>query len=141
MKKSDIVLISLLCLFIGLVCGASFGFLKTKPKSIEENTISEYTQTTNVSLMTSDAVQLEGACTWHLDVPSTDVDRLKIDLIISRIIKKSMVKYSYEDLLNDEILIFTDISERVKDCVFSIQPYGFTLWSLSINKPENIKLK
>lgn len=141
MKKSDIILISLLCLFIGLVCGASFGFLKTEPKPIEENTISEYTQTTNVSLMTNDAVQLEGTCTWHLDVPSTDVDRLKIDLVISRIIKKSMVKYSYEDLLNDEILIFTDISERVKDCVFSIQPYGFTLWSLSIHKPENIKLK
>ena len=140
MKKSDIVLTSLLCLFIGLICGASFGFLKTKPESIEP-TIPKYTQTTDVALMTSDAVQLEGTCTWHLDVPSTDVDRLKIDLIISRTIQKSMIKYSYEDLLNDDVSIFKDIQERVEDCVFSIQPYGFTVWSLSINKPENIILK
>lgn len=141
MKKSDIVLISLLCLFIGLVCGASFGFLKTEPELIEENTILKYTQTTDVALMTSDAVQLEGTCTWYLDVPSTDVDRLKIDLIISRTIQKSMTKYSYEDLLNNDVLIFKDIQERVEDCVFSIQPYGFTVWSLSINKPENVILK
>ena len=141
MQKSDIVLISLLCLFIGLVCGASFGFLKTEPKPIEEPIIPKYTQTTDVALMTSDAVKLEGTCIWYLDVPSTDVDRLKIDLIISRTIQKSMIKYSYEDLLNDDVSIFKDIQERVEDCVFSIQPYGFTVWSLSINKPENIKLK
>lgn len=140
MKKLDIVLTSLLCLFIGLICGASFGFLKTKPESIKP-TIPKYTQTTDVALMTSDAVQLEGTCTWHLDVPSTDVDRLKIDLIISRTIQKSMIKYSYEDLLNDDVSIFKDIQGRVEDCVFSIQPYGFTVWSLSINKPENIILK
>lgn len=135
------IIVFLVCISISLLWFGIMTHLTNKVAEPEEITIPEYTQTTNVSLMTSDAVQLEGTCTWHLDVPSTDVDRLKIDLIISRIIKKSMVKYSYEDLLNDEILVFTDISERVKDCVFSIQPYGFTLWSLSINKPENIKLK
>ena len=139
--KNNKIIVFLVCIFISLLWFGIMTHLTNKVAEPEEITIPEYTQTTNVSLMTSDAVQLEGTCTWHLDVPSTDVDRLKIDLIISRIIKKSMVKYSYEDLLNDEILVFTDISERVKDCVFSIQPYGFTLWSLSINKPENIKLK
>ena len=139
--KNNKIIVFLVCIFIGLLWFGIMTHLTNKVAEPEEITIPEYTQTTNVSLMTSDAVQLEGTCTWHLDVPSTDVDRLKIDLIISKIIKKSMVKYSYEDLLNDEILVFTDISEQVKDCVFSIQPYGFTLWSLSINKPENIKLK
>ena len=65
----------------------------------------------------------------------------KIDLIISRTIQKSMAKYSYEYLLNNDVLVFKDIQERVEDCVFSIQPYGFTVWSLSINKPENVILK
>ena len=122
--------------------GLLFGVLiSTTRKNIKDPTIPEYTQTTDVALMTSDAVQLEGTCTWHLDVPSTDVDRLKIDLIISRAIQKSMTKYSYEDLLNDDVSIFKDIQERIEDCVFSIQPYGFTVWSLSINKPENVILK
>lgn len=141
MKKSDIVLISLICLCLGLIYGASFGFLKTKPEPVEESTIPEYTQTTYVDVMLNDAVQLKVTCTWHLNVPSTDVNRLKIDLIIRRTIQKSMAKYSYEDLLNDDVSIFKDISERIKDCVFSIQPYGFTLWSLSINKPEHHKIK
>lgn len=137
--KDKKIIVFLVCIFIGLLW---FGILTHTTKKIAEDpTIPEYTQTTKVSLMTNDAVQLEGICTWHLDVPSTDVDRLKIDLIIRRIIQKSMTKYSYEDLLNDEVLVFTDVSERIKDCVFSIQPYGFTLWSLSINKPENITLK
>jgi hypothetical protein len=133
------ILIILMCLFIGFLWA---GILThTVKKVAEEPTIPEYTQTTDVALMTSDAVQLEGTCTWHLDVPSTDVDRLKIDLIISRTIQKSMTKYSYEDLLNNDEAIFKDIQERVEDCVFSIQPYGFTVWVLSINKPENVILK
>ena len=137
--KDNRIIVFLVCIFISLLW---FGILTyTTNKVAEEPTIPEYTQTTNVSLMTSDAVQLEGTCTWHLDIPSTDVDRIKIDLIISRTIQKSIVKYSYEDLLNNDVLIFKDIQERVEDCVFSIQPYGFTLWSLSINKPENIILK
>ena len=128
--------------FMFILMGLLFGVLiSTTRKNIKDPTIPEYTQTTDVALMTSDAVQLEGTCTWHLDVPSTDVDRLKIDLIISRAIQKSMTKYSYEDLLNDDVSIFKDIQERIEDCVFSIQPYGFTVWSLSINKPENVILK
>lgn len=137
--KNNKIIVFLVCIFIGLLW---FGIMThLTNKTVEEPTIPEYTQTTNVSLMTNDAVQLEGTCTWHLDVPSTDVDRLKIDLIISRTIQKSMIKYSYEDLLNDDVLIFKDIQGRVEDCVFSIQPYGFTVWSLSINKPENVILK
>ena len=91
--------------------------------------------------MTNDAVQLRGTCTWHLSVPSTNADRLSIDVIISRIIQKSIVKYSYEDLLNNDALIFKDIQEKIEDCIFSIQTYGFTVLSLSINKPENVILK
>lgn len=138
--KDNKIIVFLVCIFIGLLW---FGILTyTTNKIVEEPTIPEYTQTTDVVLMTNDAVQLEGTCTWHLDVPSTDVDRLKIDLIISRTIQKSVAKYSYEDLLgNDDISIFKDIQEKVEDCVFSIQPYGFKVWSLSMNKPEHHKLK
>lgn len=138
--KDNKIIVFLVCIFIGLLW---FGILTyTTNKIVEEPTIPEYTQTTDVVLMTNDAVQLEGTCTWHLDVPSTDVDRLKIDLIISRTIQKIVAKYSYEDLLgNDDISIFKDIQERVEDCVFSIQPYGFKVWSLSMNKPEHHKIK
>ena len=130
-----------MCVFIGLLWAGILTHITNKVAEPEEVTIPEYTQTTDVALMTNDAVQLEGTCTWHLDIPSTDVNRLKIGLIISRTIQKSMAKYSYEDLLNDETSVFKDIQERVEDCVFSIQPYGFTVWSLSISKPENIILK
>ena len=139
--KDKKIIVFLVCIFISLLWFGILTHITNKVAEPEETTILEYTQTTDISLMTSDAVQLEGTCTWHLDVPSTDVDRLKIDLIISRTIQKSMVKYSYEDLLNDDISIFKDIQERVEDCVFSIQPYGFTVWSLSIDKPEHHKIK
>ena len=128
-----------MCVFIGLLWAGILTHVTNKV--VEEPTIPEYTQTTYVDVMTNDAVQLKVTCTWHLNVPSTDVNRLKIDLIIRRTIQKGMAKYSYEDLLNDDVSIFKDISERIKDCVFSIQPYGFTFWSLSINKPEHHKIK
>ena len=137
MKREIIIFWGII--FISFLC---YIMLVPIPKKVvEEPTIPEYTQTTDVALMSNDAVQLEGTCTWHLDVPSTDVDRLKIDIIISRTIQKSIAKYSYEDLLNDDVAIFKDIQERVEDCVFSIQPYGFTVWSLSISKPENLIIK
>lgn len=139
--KDKKIIVFLVCIFISLLWFGILTYTTNKVVEPEEITIPRYTQTTDVSLMTSDAVPLEGTCTWHLEIPSTDVDRLKIDLIISRIIQKSMIKYSYEDLLNDDVSIFTDIQERIEDCVFSIQPYGFTVWSLSINKPENVILK
>jgi hypothetical protein len=138
MKDNKIIM------FLGFIFIILLGFgilTHTTNKVEEEPTISEYTQTTDVALMTNDAVPLEGTCIWHLDVASTDVDRFKIDLIISRTIQKSIAKYSYKDLLNNSISIFSDIKERVEDCVFSIQPYGFMVCSLSINKPENVILK
>lgn len=125
----------LVWIFINLLWFGILTHITNKVAEPEEITIPEYTQTTDIGLMTNDAVQLRGTCTWHLDVSSTDIDRLKIDLIISRIIAKSIEKYSYEDLLNNDVVIFKDIQERVEDCVFSIQPYGFTVLSLSINKP------
>ena len=139
--KDNKIIVFLVCIFIGLLWFGILIYTTNKVAEPEEITIPAYTQTTDVVLMTSDAVQLEGTCTWHIDVPSTDVDRLKIDLIISRTIQKSIIKYSYEDLLNDNVSIFKDIQERVEDCVFSIQPYGFTVWSLSMNKPEHHKIK
>lgn len=139
--KDKKIIVFLVCIFISLLWFGILTHITNKVAEPEEPTIPEYTQKTEVGLVTSDAVQLEGACTWHLDVPSTDVDRLKINLIISRTIQKSVAKYSYEDLLNNDILIFKDIRERVEDCVFSIQSYGFTVLSLSINKPENVILK
>lgn len=139
--KDKKIIVFLVCIFISLLWFGILTYTTNKVAEPEEITIPRYTQTTDVSLMTSDAVPLEGTCTWHLEIPSTDVDRLKIDLIISRIIQKSMVKYSYEDLLNNDVSIFKDIQERIEDCVFFIQPYGFTVWSLSINKPENVILK
>lgn len=134
--KNKKIIVFLVCIFIGLLWFGILTHITNKVSESEEVTIPEYTQRTEVGLVTSDAVQLEGACTWHLDVPSTDVDRLHIDLIISKIMQKSVTKYSYEDLLNDNISIFKDIQERVEDCVFSIQPYGFTVLSLYINKSE-----
>ena len=139
--KNNKLIIFLMFIFMGLLFVVLTHTTKEAIEKPKEPTIPEYTQTTDVALMTNDAIQLEGTCTWHLDVPSTDVDRLKIDLIISRTIQKSIAKYSYEDLLNDDVAIFKDIQERIEDCVFSIQPYGFMVWSLSINKPENVILK
>lgn len=139
--KDKKIIVFLVCIFISLLWFGILTHITNKVAEPEEITIPAYTQTTDVSLMTIDAVPLEGTCTWHLEVPSTDTDRLKIDLIISRIIQKSMAKYSYEDLLNNDVAIFKDIQERVEDCVFSIQPYGFTVWSLSMHKPENVILK
>lgn len=138
MKRSDIVLISLLCLCVGLICGASFGFLKTEPEPIEESTRLETAAGSgSCAFLDIEARSCVAHYEWTLDYPSEEFDRLSIDLIIRHTIQKYFIRHSYTDFSN-AFINKTELKSIIEDCVFAIQPIGFKLINLNI---QDTKLK
>lgn len=138
MKRSDIVLISLLCLFIGLICGASFGFLKTEPEPIKESTKLEKARGSSTCVFLDNEARECIACyTWFLDYPSKNFDRVSIDLVIKHTIKKYFIRHSYTKFHDSTEENTKELTAIIEDCVFAIQPIGFKLMDLTIALPEN----
>lgn len=138
MKKSDIVLISLLCLFVGLICGASFGFLKTEPEPIEESTILETAAGSGTcAFLDNEARECIACYAWSLDYPSEDFDRISIDLVVKHTIKKYFIRHSYTKFCDSEEENTKELMAVIEDSVFAIQPTGFKLIALTITLPEN----
>ena len=138
MKKSDIVLISLLCLFVGLICGASFGFLKTKPEPIEENTRLETATGSGSCVFPDNEARECTACyAWFLDYPSEDFDRISIDLVVKHTIKKYFIRHSYTKFCDSVEENTKELMAIIEDSVFAIQPIGFKLIDLTVTLPEN----
>lgn len=142
MEKSDIVLISLLCLFVGLICGASFEFLRTKPKPIEENTSLEIAKDSGTcTFLDNEARECTACYSWFLDYPSEDFDRVSIDLVIKHTIRKYFIRHSYTKFYDSVEENTKELMAIIEDCVFAIQPIGFKLTNLMITEPEHYKTK
>lgn len=138
MKKLDIVLISLLCLFVGLICGASFGFLKTEPEPIDESTILETaTDSGSCVFLDNEARECIAYYAWFLDYPSEDFDRISIDLVVKHTIKKYFIRHSYTKFCDSEEENTKELMAIIEDSVFAIQPTGFKLIALTVTLPEN----
>jgi hypothetical protein len=123
-------------LSILLVVNIASMFTKVEAPMPTEKTLPECKKTTEVIWNTNDAVKIHISCKWYIDVATTEVDRLKVDLIINRTIKKYFNNISYEYLLEHKLEVLEDLQERIKDCVFALQPYGFNITTLFIRKAE-----
>ena len=138
MKKSDIILISILCLCIGLICGVSFEFLKAKPEPIEESTrLETATGSGTCVFLDNEARECTACYAWSLDYPSEDFDRISIDLIIKHTIKKYFIRHSYTKFCDSEEENTKELMAIIEDSVFAIQPTGFKLIDLTVTLPEN----
>lgn len=142
MKRSDIVLISLLCFFVGLICGISFEFLRAKPEPIEESTRLEIaTGSGTYVFLDNEARECKAYYTWFLDYPSEDLDRVSIDLIIKHTIKKYFIRHSYAKFCDSVWENTDELMAIIEDSVFAIQPIGFKLTNLTVTKSEQYKTK
>jgi hypothetical protein len=119
-----------------LIADIASMFTKVETPIPTEKILPECVEMTEVPWNTSDAMKLRISCKWHIEVATTEVDRLKVDLIVSRTIKKYFNNISYEYLLEHKSEVLDDLQERIKDCVFALQPYGFNIITLSVGKAE-----
>ena len=136
MKNSKILIVIVILLSVIVISEIASWFTKVEAPIPIENVLPECVETTEVPWNTSDAIKLRISCKWHIDVATTEVDRFKVDLIVSRTIKKYFNNISYEYLLEHKLEVLEDLQERIKDCVFALQPYGFNIINLSIVKAE-----
>ena len=83
---------------------------------------------------TTDGVLYEIYYSWYVDHTIDEDIYLKIDLIIKKTLAESFNSYSYEQLLNDSKKIITDITDRLNDAMFIVEPYGLYLNSIYIKK-------
>ena len=137
MKNSKILIVIAILLSVIVIVEIASWFTKVEAPIPSENVLPECAETTEVIWNTNDAVKLCISCKWHIDVTTTEVDRFKVDLIVSRTINKYFNDISYEYLLEHKLEVLEDLQERIKDCVFALQPYGFSITTLSIRKAEN----
>jgi hypothetical protein len=136
MKDSKILIIIAIILSILLIVDIASRFTKIETPIPTENVLPECVEITEVTWNTNDAVKLHISCKWYIDVATTETDRFKVDLIVSRTIKKYFNNISYEYLLEHKLEVLDDLQERIKDCVFALQPYGFNITTLFIRKAE-----
>lgn len=136
MKNSNILIVIVILLSVILIAEIASWFTKVETPIPTENVLPECVEITEVAWNTNDAVKIHISCKWYIDVATTDVDRLKVDLIVRRTIKKYFNDISYEYLLEHKLEVLEDLQERIKDCVFALQPYGFNITTLFIRKAE-----
>lgn len=130
MEIKDCIIIQIIIVGFGLLvfslCGLSE---ETYPKEV-----SEFTKIITERTLTNDAVPYEISCEWHLNDNSDEIQQLKINSIVGNTIQITFQKYSHEDILNNVDEIIIDLRKRIVDCVFPLQPYGFSLGNISIKK-------
>jgi hypothetical protein len=83
---------------------------------------------------TTDGVLYEIHYEWYVDHTINEDIYLKIDLIIKKTLSKSFNNYTGEQLLKDSDKIIIDITDRLNDVLFAIEPYGLYLNRIYINK-------
>ena len=124
---------------IGLIFGIYIGSTHPiKVNSKNEKTFLKGCYTGNYCVKTMDEVLYEIYYEWHVDHTINEDTYLKIDLIIKKTLAKSFNSYSYEQLLNDSEKIIIDITNRLNDVMFAVEPYGLYLNRIYAKKSESI---
>lgn len=120
---------------IGLVFGiyiSSTHSIKVSSKDVK--TFSKGCYTGNHCVKTTDEVLYEIYYEWYVDHAINEDVYLKIDLIIKKTLAKLFNNYTSEQLLNESDNIIIDITDRLNDVMFAVEPYGLYLNRIYINK-------
>lgn len=73
---------------------------------------------------------------WYVDHTINEDIYFKIDLIIKKTLAKSFNNYTGEQLLKESDEIIIDITDRLNDVMFAVEPYGLYLNRIYIKKSE-----
>ena len=136
--KQKLLVVALGSVIIGLVFGIYIGSVHSVIKVINPKnnvkTFSKGCYTGNHYGQTTDGVLYEIYYEWYVDHTIDEDVYLKTDLVIKKTLAKSFNSYSCEQLLKDSDKIITDITDRLNDAMFAIEPHGLYLNRIYIKK-------
>lgn len=133
--KQKLFLVAFGAIIIGLMLGIYIGSTHSvKIDSKDVKTFSKGCYTGNHYGQTTDGVLYEIYYEWYVDHTINEDIYLKTDLVIKKTLAKSFNSYSCEQLLKDSDKIITDITDRLNDAMFIIEPYGLYLNRIYIKK-------
>lgn len=83
---------------------------------------------------TTDGVLYEIYYEWYIDHTIDEDKYLQIDLIIKRTLAKAFNYYTCEQLLKESDKVITDITNRLNDVMFAVEPSKLYLNKIYIKK-------
>ena len=137
MKKSTIIIVLIGTFIFGFVVGHyvvnTYYLHKIYNSHIKKSIPTTIQSNNKCSFLANDAVPFTIQYSWALKNSYDElVDKVKINLIIDRTIKKLFIKYSSEEINNQKASIMSDLIDRINDCVFVLHPTNFSLTKLAI---------
>jgi hypothetical protein len=136
--KQKLLLVAFGAIIMGLMLGIYIGSVHSVIKVIrsEDNvkTFSKGCYTGEHYGKTMDGVLYEIYYEWYVDHTINEDIYFKIDLIIKKTLAKSFNNYTSEQLLKESDKIIIDITDRLNDVMFAVEPYGLYLNKIYINK-------
>ena len=126
MKKIHLILIGV----IGIIVGAIIGFnINNKNDDTPANTVcvDDFYYVGKTIPITNDSVEYTVHYAWVINGPSTEEQRLQVNLAIQYITQKYFNTYSNTEFKNNPDNIICNITERIEDSIFAIFPIEFTL--------------
>lgn len=149
MKKSTIIIAFIGVFIFGFVIGHMIintyyltksyksHIEKSIPTTIQDNTkCSTIQSNTKCSFLANDTVPFTIQYSWVLENSYDEFDKVKINLIIDKTIKKLFAKYSSEEIYNQRDFIMSDLADRINDYVFVLYPTNFNLTKLMLIPEE-----
>ena len=138
--KQKLLVVALGSVIIGLMLGIYIG--STHSVKIDSKDVKTFSKGCYVGEhygKTTDGVLYEIHYEWYVDHIINEDIYLKIDLIIKKTLSKSFNNYTGEQLLKDSDKIIIDITDRLNDVLFAIEPHGLYLNRIYINKIKYIE--
>lgn len=130
-QKLLVVAFGIIGLMLGIYIGSTYS---TKVNSKDVKTFSKGCYVGEHYGKTTDGVLYEIYYEWYVDHTINEDTYLKIDLIIKKTLSKSFNHYTSEQLLKESDKIITDITDRLNDVMFAVEPNGLYLNRIYIKK-------
>lgn len=133
--KQKLLVVAFGAIIIGLMLGIYIG--STHSVKIDSKDVKTFLKGCYVGEhygKTIDGVLYEIYYEWYVDHTINEDIYLKTDLIIKRTLAKSFNHYTSEQLLKESDKIITDITDRLNDAMFAIEPHGLYLNRIYIKK-------
>lgn len=135
--KQKLFLVAFGAITIGLILGIYIGSTHSIKVIRSENNVKTFSKGRYVGEyfgITMDGVIYEIHYEWYVDHTINEDIYFKIDPIIKNTLAKSFNHYTCEQLLKDSDKIIIDITDRLNNVLFAIEPHGLYLNRIYIKK-------
>lgn len=133
-QKLFLVAFGAIGLMLGIYIGSVHSVIKVIRSEDNVKTFSKGRYVGEYFGITMDGVIYEIHYEWYVDHTINEDIYFKIDPIIKNTLAKSFNHYTCEQLLKDSDKIIINITDRLNDVLFAIEPHGLYLNRIYINK-------